>query len=146
MPYEVTYTTSTRPTDLPEGAIVKEVSALPLEFEDSVHGQIISVERSVRCPDGVYVVAGGVHLNPTEIRRVRDALTEALGETAVTDNAECWDGIAEPPDDVTETKDRDGDGWIRRTGGWAMRGLPGVGLQWNRDASHYGPHTIVRRK
>lgn len=99
MPYKVTYTTSTRPTDLPEGAVVEEVSALPLEFRTAEHGTEVSIHRRGELTTMV-IATYRADMTDYETRRVRDALTEALGEAT-----------SPPSDGETDTKRRliDGD-------------------------------------
>lgn len=142
MPFEITYTSATRPTDLPEGATVKEVSSLPLQFATETHGYIVDVSRSVIVNGGVYLDVCSAHLTVDETRQVRDALNELIGDAVATG----WDGRSEPPADVVEIEDKDGDRWYRvKTDRWSTDKESAFGDPWSWPA-RYGPHTIVRRK
>ena len=62
-----------------------------------------------------------------------------------------WDGYSEPPLDVVETRDKDGDHWFRcANGGWSAYSAASRGDLWDYPyggfPAKYGPHTIVRRQ
>lgn len=149
MSYRVTYTTATEPTDLPEGATVEKISLLPVEIgKDSITP--FSLEKSEREDHVAFFWVNGQSkwLDREQTTQVRDALNELLGESAPVEE---WDGHSEPPADVLETKDKDGDHWFRaRNGKWAAYGMQDNGDDWDNPQggypAKYGPHTIVRRK
>lgn len=82
MPYKVTYTTKTLPTDLPDGAEVEDISLLPLSFETDAHDVPVTVGR--RGYLTVLVVDSRVaELTDREATIVRDALDESLGQSLI---------------------------------------------------------------
>lgn len=151
MTYRITYTTDTRPADLPEGATVEKVSELPVQYpRDDDEPFLFALEASLRFGTMAYVsIAGnGRYLTRSQTRQVRDALNELLGEEIHPLFAEPeWDGYSEPPADVVETEDKDGDHWYRADdGNWSVHGEKIYGHGWKEAAHYYAPHTIVRRR
>lgn len=147
MTYRITYTTDTRPTDLPNGATVEKLPVPPVEFDKD--GQTLFALEESSLDDYVsffWINGKGQYLDRDQTIQVRDALNELLGESV-----EEWDGHSEPPADVVETKDKDGDHWFRcDNDGWAAYAGGQTGDLWDYPhggyPAKYGPHTIVRRK
>jgi hypothetical protein len=149
--YRIAGTSTTKPTDLPEGFTVEEkrepitvhiVTGLSRKVEVIEHAEGINLDvtevspfRSRRVP---------TMLNRTETRKLRDALSAALGD----------EPAAEAGPKLRSFKDRDGDVWHEGRPGrflcgdresvgrmFARGGAAGVDLAEVRDL--YGPLTEV---
>lgn len=109
MKYRVTFETDVRPTHLPEGGVIEELSSLPLKLTTNIYREIevegrdgdayisikdLDIDRSV-----------GAFLERQEIEQIADALYEAAGRKPVE---------AEDPPVVI---DDDGDRWYLRKNG-----------------------------
>lgn len=93
--YKVSYETSVRPADVPAGAVIEKVSALPLRIEKAGEGAAerrVNVQKSVygdkaawvqiEKTEGSYYASGAfasVHLTADEAVDLADALYEAAG-------------------------------------------------------------------
>ena len=124
--YKVTYQTEVKPTDLPDGAVVEEVSILPLEIEQpgSMYNMRVAHyagQALGKAFIGLYVGStwtsgSGVVLTPEETHQVIQALKETLPKARYS-VGDVLDGD-EPGSEVLEIEDNDGDIYRRYNGTW----------------------------
>lgn len=109
MKYRVTFETDVRPTHLPEGGVIEELSSLPMILDTGVERRI-TVEQDMLLirntgDTPLYGSQIGAYLKNEQMVKIADALYEAAGRKPVE---------AEDPPVVI---DDDGDRWYLRKNG-----------------------------
>ena len=129
--YRVTYETTVKPEDLPSGAVVEELSVLPLVIGDGIHRTRISVDANTNPYAAVIRVSDRQntiprYLDAEQVRQVIEALTTTLPNNGAQ-VGDVLDGDTEPPENVLKVRDEDGDILARHSnGGWCWSELSGV--------------------
>lgn len=128
--FEVKYTTNERPTQLPSGAVVTQVSNLPLSMVTKYSSRAINIKKD-SFDNTVFIsveTGSNTAISPDEVRQIIDALTEAI------------EGL--PDAAPKKLKDRQGDIWdLQADGTYTCTGNGTAYKNWklSRVESEYGP-------
>lgn len=86
MTYKISYEAETVPANLPENAVVEKVSLMPLEFSTDFSGKKIRFFKSMGNHHYLSVDSSpSAELNKEEMKKLRDALTEVIGDGSNAD-------------------------------------------------------------
>ncbi|MER7077931.1 hypothetical protein SAMN02982929_07194 [Saccharopolyspora kobensis] len=119
--HRITYVTDTVPENLPEGATIERVPALPLDLVAEDGKVLVLVQQSVM-KDGAYLHLNNasIHLTADETRRVIEALQETLPEPEPIEHT------------VICLVDGDGDSWWELVPGLWTAGFDEAEARLNR--------------